>query len=212
MLPVRCSIIIPTINYRPDLLERCVDSVTRTLTDQDELLIVENGTYAENCNQGARRAAGETLIFLNDDIKIDQDDWLELLLEPFDDPTVGIVGCRLIYPDGRIQHSGVYFEAPDGILTAYNRTWDADSGPVNAVTGACFAIRETLFTELEGFDTGFRNGYEDVDLCLRAQQAGYQIWYQNACTLIHHESQSGPKRWEHVNDNVERLQQLWSVR
>ena len=205
------TIIIPTINARPDLLERCINSVTATLNENDALLVVEGGTFAENCNVGAAQTDNEILIFLNDDTKIDQDDWIEKLTSPFENPKVGATGCRLIYPDGKIQHSGVYFDTPDGILTAYNRTWDTDTGPVAAVTGACLAIRRTLFEQLEGFDTEFRNGYEDVDLCLRIHQAGYTIVYVAECTLIHHESQSGAARWEHVNDNVARLQQLWTV-
>lgn len=205
------SIIIPTINYRPDLLKRCVDSVTRTLKTDDQLVVIEGGTFAENCNAGAAATTGETLIFVNDDTKVDQDDWLELLTNPFVDPNVGITGCRLIYPDGKIQHSGIYFDVADGILTAYNRTWDADSGPVAAVTGACLAIRRDLFNLLHGFDSEFRNGYEDVDLCLRAAEEGYGAFYVAECTLIHHESQSGPARWEHVDHNVRRLQQLWTV-
>ena len=205
------SIIIPTINARPDLLDRCVTSITRTLNPDDQLVVIEGGTFAENCNAGAAETTGDIIVFVNDDTKIDQDDWLDLLCRPFTDPKVGATGCRLIYPDGKIQHSGVYFDAPDGILTAYNRTWDADSGPVAAVTGACLAIRRNLFQLLHGFDTGFRNGYEDVDLCLRIAQEGYEIFYVAECTLIHHESQSGARRWEHVNDNVNRLQQLWTV-
>lgn len=205
------SIIIPTINARPDLLQRCVDSVTRTLNPDDQLVVIEGGTFAENCNAGAAETTGDTLIFLNDDTKIDQDDWLELLTAPFADPNIGVTGCRLIYPDGKIQHSGVYFDVADGILTAYNRTWDADSGPMPAVTGACLAIHRDLFNILHGFDIEFRNGYEDVDLCLRAAEEGFQSYYVAECTVIHHESQSGPARWEHVDHNVRRLQQLWKV-
>ena len=205
------TIIIPTINYRPDLLERCVDSVTRTLRSDDQLAVIEGGTFAENCNAGGFRADTDTIIFLNDDTKVDQDDWIDKLLAPFHDPHVGITGCRLIYPDGKLQHTGIYFDIDDGVLAAYNRTWDADSGPVSGVTGACLAIRTSLFRDLEGFDPEFRNGYEDVDLCLRTQQAGHTIHYVAECTLIHHESQSGPARWDHVNHNVDRLQQLWSV-
>jgi GT2 family glycosyltransferase len=209
---VKCSIIVPTINYQPEMLARCVQNIEATMRPTDELLVVENGTYAENCNDGAARANNKILVFVNDDIEIDEPTWLDHLTAPFTRPENGIVGCRLIYPDGQIQHSGVFFEAPDGILTAYNRTWDQPSGPVPAVTGACLAIRTDLFRELGGFDTGFRNGYEDVDLCLRAALHQKQVWYTADCTLVHHESQSGPKRWEHVNDNVERLQQLWTVR
>lgn len=209
---MRASIIVPTINARPDLLAVCTESVERTIDlDRDEILVMEGGTFAENCNAGALRAEGEFLLLLNDDCKVDQDDWLGKLLAPFDDPQVGIVGCRLIYPDGRVQHSGVYLEAADWGLNAVNRTWDADSGQVNAVTGACLAIHKPLFMELDGLDEGFRNGLEDIDLCLRAQQAGYSVWYENGVTLVHHESMSGELRWKWCSDNIQRFVEMWHV-
>lgn len=205
------SIIIPTINARPDLLSMCVASVEPTLTDTDELLVVDGGTFAENCNRGASEANGDILIFLNDDCKVDQDDWLDVLTEPFTTPEVGIVGCRLIYPNGHIQHAGVYFTVEAEGLRANNRTWDCDSGPVEAVTGACMAVRRDTYTALGGFDPEYRNGYEDIDFCLRALQAGHLIHYTADCTLIHHESQSGPARWQYVGENVHRFVNTWTV-
>ena len=145
-------------------------------------------------------------MFLNDDT-IPQAGWLEALCAPFTDPQVGITGGKLTYPDGRIQHAGVYLDRPDGILTAHNVLTDEPSRPVEAVTGACLAIRRDTWDELDGFDTGFRNGYEDIDLCLRARDAGWQVWYTADAHVVHHESQSGPARWTHVRQNVIRLQE-----
>jgi GT2 family glycosyltransferase len=211
-LPVtRASIIIPTINARPDLLDMCVRSVEPTLTADDELLVVDGGTFAENCNRGAAEATGDYLIFLNDDTKVDQDDWLDLLLGPFSDPQVGVAGCRLIYPNGQIQHAGVYFTIEEEGLRANNRTWDCPSGPVESVTGACMAVRSDVYRDLGGLDPEYRNGYEDIDFCLRVLQAGHLIHYVADCTLIHHESQSGAARWEYVGDNVHRFVTTWTV-
>jgi GT2 family glycosyltransferase len=208
---VRASVIVPTINIRPDLLAVCAESVERTLGPDDELLIIEGGTFSQNCNAGAQQATGEYLIFVNDDCKIDQDDWIDRLLVPFGDPEVGITGCRLIYPSGKIQHAGVYFTLENGMLMGNNRHHDQPSGVVDAVTGACLAIPRALFLALGGFDPLYRNGNEDIDLCLSVRQAGYVIWYESAVTLIHHESASGPARWLHVAENVRRLQDVWHV-
>lgn len=205
------SVIVPTIHARPDLLQTCLDSVAATLQPGDELLVVEGGTFAENCNAGAADATGAILLFLNDDTKVDQDDWLDVLCGPFADPQVGVAGCRLIYPNGHIQHSGVYFEVVDGLLNAVNRTWDAESGFIDAVTGACMAVRASVFQELSGFDVEYRNGLEDVDLCLRTLSAGYRIYYENEVTLIHHESQSGPMRWAWCQENIQRFAGEWRV-
>jgi GT2 family glycosyltransferase len=206
------TIIVPTINARPDLLQACISECERTMRDGDALLVVEGGTFAENCNGGAALTEAPTIIFLNDDCKADDDDWIDRLLQPFTDPRVGIVGARLIYPNGHLQHTGIYFETDDfGRLHGANRKWDSPSGPVDAVTGACLAVRTQLFRDLDGFDPIYRNGNEDIDFCLRARQAGHTIWYQADCTVIHHESQSGPARWQHVQENVQLFNERWSV-
>jgi GT2 family glycosyltransferase len=200
----RVSIIIPTLN-RSDLLENCTACLST------EYVVVDEGLpFAEHCNIGASYVHGDILLFLNDDTE-PQPGWLEPIQEAFDDPRVGIVGSRLIYPDGRIQHAGVYLAQP-GVLTAYNELEDLPSREVEAVTGACLAIRKTLFNELDGFDEGYVNGYEDVDLCLRARAAGWTIRYVAESTVVHHESQSGAARWTHVHHNIERLQERWAER
>lgn len=211
-MDVTATIVIPTINARPDLLNACTDECARTMRFGDSLLVVESGTFAENCNGGSALTESDVIIFLNDDCKPDQDDWIDRLLDPLQDPTVGIVGCRLIYPTGKLQHTGIYFDIDEnGHLHGINRTWDVPSGPVDAVTAACLAIRTTVFRDLDGFDEAFVNGNEDVDLCLRARQAGHTVYYQADCTVIHHESQSGPARWTHVAQNVALLNERWSV-
>jgi GT2 family glycosyltransferase len=130
-------------------------------------------------------------------------------LHAFEDPGVGIVGCKLVDPNGDLQHTGIYFGLADGIVTAYNRLEEAPSGEVVAVTGACLMVRSDLFRELGGFDEGFRNGYEDVDLCLRARAKGWKVWYCADSVVMHHESQSGPARWTWVRENMQRLQDKW---
>lgn len=206
------TIIIPTINARPDLLSACIAECERTMRVGDSLLVVEEGTFAENCNAGAAMVETDTIIFLNDDCKPDQDDWIDRLLEPLADESVGIVGCRLIYPNGHIQHAGVYLTDENGYLEGRHYLHDRQSGPVSAVTGACMGVRTSLFRDiLNGFDHDYRNGNEDVDLCLRARSLGHDVWYTAEVTVIHHESQSGPARWSHVAENVQLLNERWRI-
>ncbi len=202
---MKVSVVIPTLN-RWDLLAGCVSAVKAT--SDAEIVIADKGwPFGEHCNWGAKRATGDLLVFLNDDAIV-RDNWT-CMLDAFADPEVGIVGCRLVYPDGRIQHAGVYFDRPGGVLTAHNVLTDEPSRPVDAVTGACMAVRASLFKTLGGFDLGFVNGYEDVDLCLRAIEAGWSIRYDRDAVVCHHESQSGPARWTHVRQNIERLNEKW---
>lgn len=202
---MKVSVIIPTLN-RWDLLAGCVASVKAT--SDAEIVVVDEGlSYGEHCNLGAERATGDLLVFLNDDTIV-RDNWTAML-DGFADERVGITGCRLVYPDGRIQHAGVYLDRPGGCLTAHNVLTDESSRIVEAVTGACLAIRAATFADLHGFDTGFVNGYEDIDLCLRAAEAGWWIWYDRDATVCHLESQSGPARWTHVRQNIERLNEKW---
>lgn len=206
------TIIVPTINARPDLLTVCQDECLRTMRDGDRFLVVSDGTFAENCNAGAVLAETPTIIFLNDDCKPDQDDWIDRLLEPFEDEEIGIVGCRLIYPDGRIQHAGVHFVTDEHrFLHGQHYQYDQPSGRTPAVTGACMAVRTDLFHLLGGFDTHYRNGNEDMDLCLRARNLGQDVWYTAEATLIHHESKSGPARWSHVTENILHFNEQWEV-
>lgn len=165
----------------------------------------ENVGFARACNQGAANASGDRLVFLNNDT-IAQPGWLDRLDTALDEHP--LVGARLLYPDGRVQHAGVDIRDEAGILVAYNRRrglidHPEPARPVDAVTGACLAIRRDLWDQLDGFDEGFVNGYEDVDLCLRAGGA----WYEPRAVLIHRESASGPVRWSHVRENVARLQE-----
>ncbi len=204
------AVIVPTIHANDDMLKTCLQWVYETTG----LLVatIEGGTFAENCNQGAAVRTEDILVFLNDDTEV-QPGWLEPLIDPIiRDPTVVITGSKLFYPDGAIQHAGVYLNIEDGILTARNVCWNAASGPVVAVTGACMAVRASWFQSCGGFDEAWKNGYEDVDLCLRAGRANHQVLYIAESQVIHHESQSGPERWRNVSDNIRLLQERWGPR
>lgn len=221
------SIVIPLFN-RYDLTTACLRSleyldaeivtVDNASTDATRTLDVtirnnSNMGFAHACNQGARAATGDVLVFLNNDTEVTAG-WLFPLCEQLTDPTVGIVGAKLVYADGSIQHAGVGvdFNQPFG-LEAWNRkdNWTDNARDVDAVTGACLAIRADTFAVLGGFDEGYTNGYEDVDLSLSCLGAGLRVVYEPASVVVHHESQSGPERFAHAGANIRRLRHKWSA-
>lgn len=195
------SVIVPTIHADDTMLLRCLTSIG----DAYEIIVESGGTFAENCNRGAQYATGSILLFLNDDTECPAG-WLHPFARAFDDQDVGIAGCRLVYGDGSLQHAGVAFR-DNGGLEAYNVKIDLPTRDVAAVTGACMAVRRSTWNELAGFDTAYRNGYEDVDLCLRASAARWKIRYLDDPTVTHHESRSGAPRWTYVRENIARLQE-----
>ena len=172
--------------------------------------------FARACNQGAAAARGEYVLFLNNDT-VPRDGWLQPLVDVADgDPAVGVVGAKLLYPDsGTIQHAGLVVE--NGIPEHVFRGVEADDPRVSEardldmVTGACLLSRRALYEELGGMDTQYQNGVEDVDLCLRARDAGYRVVYCPESVVEHHEAVS-EGRFDHVHDNVRRFEEKWGDR
>lgn len=157
-----------------------------------------NRNFAGGNNDGARAARGDVLIFLNNDTVV-RPGVMEQLAEAAREPGVGAVGIRLLFPDGLLQHGGVmvasdgpYSEdvAPaihtlvrhDGELPAARATYELD-----VVTGACLAMPRAVFEELGGFDEGYVNGWEDVDLCFRTRVSGRSVVYRGDLAIEHHE-------------------------
>lgn len=234
-----CSIVIPLYN-RADLTEQCLVRLAEVTQDASfEVILVDNGStdataalleklggdvqiirnaenlgFAAACNQGARVARGRYVVFLNNDT-LPLAGWLAPLVGELDaDPTVAIVGSKLLFADATVQHAGVVFsrEIPlpyhvfaraPGTLPAANRRRE-----LQCVTGACMAVRRDEFLALGGFDEGFRNGFEDVDFCLRMRRRGGRVIYQPASTLYHLESQT-PGRKAHDIANGKRLLDRW---
>jgi len=172
--------------------------------------------FARACNQGAAAARGEYVLFLNNGT-VPRDGWLQPLVDlAAGDPAVGVVGAKLLYPDsGTVQHAGLAVE--NGIPEHVFRGVEADDPRVNEtrdldmVTGACLLIRRALYDELDGMDTQYLNGVEDVDLCLRARDAGYRVVYCSESVLEHHEAVS-EGRFDHVRENVRRFEEKWGDR
>ena len=153
--------------------------------------------FAAMNNLGARHASGDVLVFMNDDIQPLESDWLTAMLAHANHSEIGAVGAKLVYPSGAIQHAGIVIGIMEGAGHLHRNTfgspywnWLPFTRNVSAVTGACLAIRKSVFEELNGFDESFPANYNDVDLCLRARQAGYEVIVEPAAVLRHDECQS----------------------
>jgi O-antigen biosynthesis protein len=151
-------------------------------------------------NVGAQASTGEVLLFLNNDVEILDSSWLREMVSEVMRPDIGCVGAKLLYSDGTVQHAGVILQ--HGPLAMHICRMDdaADTGVDGrlagtrdylAVTGACLAIRRSVFDQVGGFDEEhLAVAYNDIDLCLKVNDAGYR----NICTpfasLLHLESAS----------------------
>jgi GT2 family glycosyltransferase len=153
-------------------------------------------------NLGAAYARGDYLIFLNSDVFPQGPAWVQHLIAVLEKkPNVGIVGPRLVFANGGIQHAGMQFMRLDelglwvnhhpymGLDPALDPAKDLTFVP--AVTGACMALRKRDFEDLGGWDTGYLIGdFEDSDLCFKFRDAGLKIAYLPTVQLTHLERQS----------------------
>lgn len=157
--------------------------------------------FAANVNRGMARTESDVVLILNQDCYGVPDwsmGWDAALLNAFLDSNVAIVGARLLRPSGVIQSAGGEFDAacqPWHRCLDYSNPHHPDVATpreVEWVTGAALAIRRSVWDELGGFDPIYGRGYfEDVELCLRAREAGYLVWYEPRCTLIHRVGSTG---------------------
>lgn len=176
------------------------------------ILNEQNLGFAGACNRGAAAATGRALFFLNNDL-VFQPGWFEPMLALLDaHPGAGVVGN--IQHDaltGALDHTGVAFNHKGKPEHLRDRPFAAllrGSREVDAVTGACCALLASTWRELGGFDEGFRNGGEDVDLCLRARAAGRANFVSFRSVVLHHVSAS-PGRKLRDEENSRRLAERW---
>lgn len=233
----RASIVIP-IYEMAGLLSTCLASLEADGLDDLELILVDNAStesrmttllrdwedravvlrnpvntgFAAGCNQGAAAASAPVVVFLNSDTEV-RPGWIDPLIESASETGAGMVGARLLYPDGRVQHAGMALS--DGMQPLHLHQRVPGDHPavtrtreLQLVTGACCAIDSTLFAEHRGFDTDYTNGYEDVDLCLRLVRDGRRNIYRGDSVVVHHESMS-PGRADLESQNAVLFRTRW---
>jgi N-acetylglucosaminyl-diphospho-decaprenol L-rhamnosyltransferase len=228
------SIVILTWNSRA-LLEACLAALpAATERLPTEVIVVDNGSrdgtadvlrrrgdvtvivnatnrgVAPGRNQGLRAARGEFVVLLDVDTVPAPGAFTQLAARLRAAPEVGLVGPKLVDPDGRLQYSCRRFPTlidklcrrlPDGVGRALVadvelRSWDhADLRRVDYVIGACQMIRRAALDEVGLLDEHIFYGPEDVDLCLRMQRAGWQVEYVPAAVVMHLERRLTRKLW-----------------
>ncbi|WP_270934834.1 glycosyltransferase [Falsiroseomonas oryzae] len=166
------------------------------------LLLEENLGFAPANNVGLAAARGAFTCYLNSDVMPEAPGWLDRMLDTLRaDPGLGMAGALLLFEDGTVQHQGLTFERlpqlaawPFPMHPGKGRLHRAPAMPVQdveAVTGACMALRTDLARELGGFDESFAIGdFEDSDLCLRIRAKGLRIAVDHRARLYHLERQS----------------------
>lgn len=235
----KVTIIIPTRDQLPVLQRCIDSLLAGTTYPDYELLLIDNAStapeareflsglaaldtakirvfshfgpfnYALMNNLAAREARGEYLLLLNNDTAVLQGDWLEVMMGHAQCPDVGIVGPRLVFPDGRIQHAGVVL----GLNGVADFPWRGAGmefpGQLNrlqvdqdvaAVTGACLLIRRSVFETAGGMDEqALPVAFGDFDLCLKVRKLGFRIVWTPHATLMH---EAGKTLREAMNDSA----------
>jgi GT2 family glycosyltransferase len=225
------SIIIPTRDALA-ILRRCVDGVlAKTTYARYEVLVIDNQSrdpaamaylreiaahpavqvlqfdqpfnFSAINNFAAKEARGELLCLLNNDTEVITPDWLDEMVGHLMQDQIGVVGAKLFYPDGRVQHGGDTV-GPGGCANhLHNGIARDDPGychravvaqDLSAVTAACLLTRRDLYLELGGLDARWlRVAFNDVDYCLRVRAAGWRVVWTPHAELYHHESVSRGK-------------------
>jgi GT2 family glycosyltransferase len=219
---VDLSVVIPTIG-NVGWVARCIQSCRQHLPRDRacEFLVVDDGTrgtcdldalkraaddlefhlllnhqnlgFSATVNHGMRLARGRVVVLCNNDIEFLQP-WAEPLEEAFAaEPELGVVGAKLLYPDGTIQHAGM--DKMPGHLRWRHLfgKWPGDHPKVNqarhvwSVTGALFAVKREVLRQLGGFSTAYGTAYEDLDYCLHAWTHGVRVGYRPEVAAYHME-------------------------
>jgi GT2 family glycosyltransferase len=176
----------------------------------------ERGTFATNMNGLARVARGRWLCLLNNDTLL-RPGWLaEMLHLAAREPRAAVVGNFHAFPhNGRVNHAGVVFDRDRTFLHLYQGMPERlpatfVSRPLQCVSAACMLVKASVFASLGGFDEDFKNGCEDLDLCLRVRQTGAEVWYCGT-SRIEHFGQSTPGRMTHDAANLRRFRARWAA-
>ncbi len=225
----KISIVIPNRDSF-ELISRLLDNLQKLTDYPDfEVVVTDNGTtdprvldlyekmrvsplpfraeileepfnFSRQVNRGLRLAAGEYCLLLNNDIEIVEPLWLKEMMACFDFPDVGVVGARLLYPDGRLQHVGVIVGLGSVAGHWYCGMPSEHPGPMgrffvrqslSAVTAACMLVSKRCLEATGPLDEEkFAIAYNDIDFCMRAGRRGFRVVWTPFATLRHHESAS----------------------
>jgi GT2 family glycosyltransferase/ubiquinone/menaquinone biosynthesis C-methylase UbiE len=233
-LPQASFEIIIVDDCSPDRLSRALRFIKGVRLIANE----KNLGFIRSCNAGASIARGEYVYFLNNDTKVTPN-FLDALLNTFQNfSNVGLVGSKLIYPDGRLQEAGGIIWR-DGSAWNFGRSQDPElpvfnyAREVDYCSGASIMLSREVFKDMKGFDPYYSPAYcEDSDLALKLRANGYRVIYQPLSKVIHFEGvtsgtdltigvksyqvknlQKQYKRWKHVlskhQDNGEDLD--WAI-
>ncbi|MBN1617982.1 glycosyltransferase family 2 protein [Candidatus Dojkabacteria bacterium] len=245
----KVSIIIP-FKDAADYTKRCVESIKeKTSYDNYEIVLVNNQSIEKTTfeylevvkgdvkvldydkpyhfgklnNWAAENVDSDHVLFLNNDTKILNPGWLSAMLEYSQMPDVGLVGAKLFYPNGKIQHAGVIVGA-GGAAAHSHRLIDGDDPGYNgaavnvrdvmAVTAACAMIKKKLFLSFGGFSPEFDPAYQDVDLGIRLYEKGYWNIFTPYAQIVHYESitrfsKKNKEKLVRDEENAERLKTNW---
>ena len=171
--------------------------------------------FSRQVNEAAAIASGDFFFLLNDDTELINEDSLERMLSYFSESDVGIVGAKLLYPDGRIQHAGVlhYKGGPFHLLRGSLGTDDHYSGSlfcsreVSAVTFAAALIKREVYDQVGGLCEDLVNNFNDVDCCVKVRHVGYRIIYAADAVFYHFESETRGN--EVTSYEVHLMQKRW---
>lgn len=177
--------------------DETLDAVERAAGDRPVRIVHFDRPFhfSEKVNLGAVHAAGELLLFLNDDVEVISDEFLDPMIPYALDHDVGAVGAKMYFADGRIQHAGhVYNHNPRHAM--FGHPGDAPGvghllhvvRECSGVTAACLLTRAEVFHEVGGFSPLFPSSFNDVDFCLKLGRAGYRRIWTPHTELYHFES------------------------
>jgi GT2 family glycosyltransferase len=217
------SIIIPVFNQWQHTFD-CMDSILKNTNEVPyEVIVVNNGSsdetplmlkevkniriinnstnigFVDACNMGANACNGKYVLMLNNDTRVTKG-WLKSMIELAEkDKLIGLVGAKLIYPDGKLQEAGgIVWNDPINLAWNYGRYNDPNKWEYSYVkevdycSAACLLVKKELFERIGLFDRRFTPGYcEDVDLAFSIRKLGYKVMYQPKSEVVHFEGITG---------------------
>ncbi len=224
--PPLVTLIIPTRNGL-SLIKQCVESIiAKTKYTNYEILVVDNGSddvdtlkylekltlnkkikviqddgpfnYSAINNRAVKRANGEIVGLVNNDIEVISPDWLDEMVSHALRPDVGCVGAKLLYPNDTIQHAGILLGVT-GVACHPHRNFTRNAHgyfsranliqEISAVTAACLVVRKSTYELVGGLDEiNLKVAFNDVDFCIRVANAGFKNIWTPYAELYHHES------------------------